>query len=85
MKIVNYNPILFEQTNQHSKLADINLYKKLMSYNFSKDNFLVDRTQSISHFLDIDYSYAPIPVSDNFDLDFNSRSSLIKVLIRVQV
>jgi hypothetical protein len=43
-----------------------------MKYSFSKKTPLVDRTQSIPHFLDIDYSYAPIPVNPNFNLDFNT-------------
>jgi hypothetical protein len=43
-----------------------------MKHNFCKDTFLVDRTQSIPHFLDIDYSYAPIPVNPNFKLDLTT-------------
>lgn len=43
-----------------------------MSHNFSKETFLVDRTQSIQHFLDIDYSYSPIPVNPNFNKDLDS-------------
>jgi hypothetical protein len=43
-----------------------------MKHNFSKDSFLFDRTQSIPHFLDIDYSYSPIPINPNFNLDFNT-------------
>jgi len=72
MKILSYSPQTFNQTNQQSKLNDINLYNRLMKHNFSKDSFLVDRTQSIPHFLDIDYSYSPIPVNPNFNLDFNT-------------
>jgi len=72
MKILSYSPQTFSQTNQQSKLNDINLYTRLMENNFSKDTFLVDRTQSIPHFLDIDYSYSPIPVNPNFKLDLNT-------------
>jgi hypothetical protein len=72
MKILSYSPQAFSQSNQESKLTDINLYNKLMSHNFCKDTFLVDRTKSIPHFLDIDYSYAPIPVNPNFDLDLTT-------------
>jgi hypothetical protein len=43
-----------------------------MIHNFSKESFLVDRTKSIPHFLDIDYSYSPIPSNTNFILDFHS-------------
>jgi hypothetical protein len=72
MKILSYSPQTFNQTNQQSKLTDINLYTRLMGNNFSKDSFLVDRTQSIPHFLDIDYTYSPIPVNPNFNLDLNT-------------
>lgn len=72
MKILSCNPHTFSRTNQQSKLNDINLYNRLIEYNFCKDTFLVDRTQSISHFLDIDYTYAPIPINPNFNLDFNT-------------
>ena len=72
MKIISCNPEIFTKTNQQSKLTDINHYNRLMSHNFCKDTFLVDRTQSIPHFLDIDYSYAPIPVNPNFNLDLNT-------------
>ena len=72
MKIISYNPETFSLTNQQSKLNDINLYNWLMNHNFSKDTFLVDRTQSIPHYLDIDYSYSPIPVNSKFDLDLNT-------------
>jgi hypothetical protein len=69
MKILSYSPQTFNRT---AKLDDINLYNRLMKHNFSKDSFLVDRTQSIPHFLDIDYSYAPIPTNPNFNLDLNT-------------
>jgi len=72
MKIISYSPQTFNQTNQQSGLIDINLYNKLIQHNFSKDTFLVDRTQTIPHFLDIDYSYSPIPKNPNFNLDLNT-------------
>ena len=72
MKIISYSPQTFNNTNQQSKLTNINVYNTLMANNFSKDSFLVDRTQSIPHFLDIDYSYSPIPINPNFNLDFNT-------------
>jgi hypothetical protein len=72
MKILSYNPETFSRTNQQYKLNDITLYNKLTQHNFSKTSFLVDRTQSIPHYLDIDYSYSPIPVNSNFNLDLNS-------------
>lgn len=72
MKIISCNPETFSKSNQQSKLNDINLYNRLMKHNFSKNTFLVDRTQSIPHFLDIDYSYAPIPVNPNFKLDLTT-------------
>jgi hypothetical protein len=72
MKIISYNPETFSLTNQQSKLNDINLYNWLVNHNFSKDTFLVDRTQSIPHYLDIDYSYSPIPANPNFSLDLNT-------------
>jgi len=71
MTILSYSPQTFYRTNQHFKLENVNLYNRLMKHNFSKDTFLVDRTQSIPHFLDIDYSYSPIPVNSNFNLDLN--------------
>jgi hypothetical protein len=43
-----------------------------MDNNFSKFSFLLDRTKSIPHFLDVDYSYSPIPVNDNTYSDFNT-------------
>ena len=72
MKIISYNPETFNLTNQQSKLNDTNLYNWLVNHNFSKDTFLVDRTQSIPHYLDIDYSYSPIPSNPNFSLDLNT-------------
>jgi len=72
MKILSYSPQTFNRTNQQSKLHDINLYNRLINHNFSKESFLVDRTQSIPHFLDIDYSYAPIPSNSNFNLNLNT-------------
>ena len=72
MKILSYSPQTFNRTNQQSKLDDNNLYIRLMNHNFSKETFLVDRTQSIPHFLDIDYSYSPIPVNPNFNLELNT-------------
>jgi hypothetical protein len=72
MKILSYSPQIFHQSNQQSKLDNINLYDRLMKHNFSKESFLVDRTQSIPHFLDIDYSYSPIPVNANFNLDLTT-------------
>jgi hypothetical protein len=70
MTIINYNPTAFEDNlNQHF-IKDINLYNTLMYHNFGKLSCLVDRTQSIQHFLDIDYSYCPIPKDPNFNLDF---------------
>jgi hypothetical protein len=41
-----------------------------MDNNFGKFSCLVDRTKSIEHFLDIDYSYSPIPQKSNFNMDF---------------
>jgi len=70
MKIINYSPITFN--SYKNKSVDIDLYNKLISHQFSKDYFLVDRTKSISHFLDIDYSYAPIPVNTSFNLDLHT-------------
>jgi hypothetical protein len=72
MKILNCSPQTFSRCNQHYKLDDINLYTRLVNHNFFKDNFLVDRTQSIPHVLDIDYTYSPIPKKTNFSLDFNT-------------
>lgn len=74
MKIINYNPQIFNQTKQHYKLNDVqfDIYNRLNKHNFSKDYFLVDRTGSIPHFLDIDYSYSPIPKNTNFNLDFHT-------------
>lgn len=72
MKIISYSPLTFSQTGQHLKLNNIDLYNKLISHNFSKESFLVDRTKSIPHFLDIDYSYAPIPDNKTFNLDFHT-------------
>jgi hypothetical protein len=72
MKILSCSPQTFSRTNQQYKLNDINLYHRLVKHNFFKDNFLVDRTQSIPHFLDINYAYAPIPKNTNFNLDFNT-------------
>jgi len=72
MKIISCNPETFSRTNQQSKLNDSNLYNRLIKHNFCKDTFLVDRTQSIPHFLDIDYSYAPIPVNPNFNKDLTT-------------
>lgn len=72
MKIISYSPQTFNRTNQQSKLSDINLYNRLINHNFSKETFLVDRTQSIPHFLDVDYTYSPIPVNPNFNLDLNT-------------
>ena len=71
MKIISYNPTTFSQTNQQEKLKDINLYNILMDNNFSKLSFLLDRTKSIPHFLDVDYSYSPIPVNNTYS-DFNT-------------
>jgi hypothetical protein len=72
MKIISYNPATFSQTKQQENLKDITVYNRLMNNNFSKLSFLVDRTKSIPHFLDIDYSYSPIPVNTNTCLDFNT-------------
>jgi hypothetical protein len=41
-----------------------------MDNNFGKFSCLVDRTKSIEHFLDIDYSYSPMPKNPSFNLDF---------------
>lgn len=70
MNIINYNPTAFEENLNQSLIKDINLYNTLMRHNFGKFSCLVDRTQSINHFLDIDYSYCPIPQDSNFNLDF---------------
>jgi hypothetical protein len=70
MKILSYNPHTFNRTNQQYKLNNIDLYNRLLKYNFCKDVFLVDRTQSIPHFLDIDYIYSPIPTNPSFNLNF---------------
>lgn len=72
MKILNYSPSNYSKTNQQSKLENVDQYNNLLKHNFSKFSCLVDRTQSIPHFLDIDYSYAPIPAASGFDrnLDF---------------
>jgi hypothetical protein len=43
-----------------------------MNNNFSKDYFLCDRTNSIPHFLDIDYSCYPIPTKTQTITDFSS-------------
>lgn len=72
MKIISYSPLTYSQTNQYSKLKNIDVYNYLINHNFSKESFLVDRTKSIPHFLDIDYSYSPIPTSNCFNLDLNT-------------
>jgi hypothetical protein len=72
MKILSCNPHTFIGTNQQYKLNDNTLYNRLVKHHFFKDTFLVDRTQSIPHFLDIDYTYSPIPKKTNFNLDFNT-------------
>ena len=72
MNILNYNPTAFENTKNHSLLTDLSVYNKLMKHNFGKFSCLVDRTASIEHFLDIDYSYSPIPINPNFNLDFHT-------------
>lgn len=72
MKIISYSPATFDRTNQKSKLSNIDLYNRLMNNNFSKLSCLIDRTQSIPHFLDIDYSYSPIPSNTKFKLDFET-------------
>jgi len=72
MKIISYSPLTFLQTDQHLKLNNVELYNKLISRNFSKESFLVDRTKSIPHFLDIDYSYSPIPYNPDFNLDLHT-------------
>lgn len=72
MKIISYSPQTFNQTNQYSKLNDLDLYNRLMKHNFSKETALIDRTQSIPHFLDIDYAYSPIPVNSKFNLDLHT-------------
>lgn len=84
MKIISYNSQTYHQTNQQDKLKNIDLYNRLIKHNFSKETFLVDRTQTIPHFLDIDYSYSPIPipVNSSFNLDLTSivKSRCIELL-----
>jgi hypothetical protein len=72
MKIINCSIPTFNRTEQYKKLENIDVYNKSMENNFSKLSLLVDRTKSIPHFLDIDYSYSPIPINPSFNLDFNS-------------
>lgn len=72
MKILNYNPTPFEYIKNQVLLKDKNIYNRLIDNNFGKYSCLIDRTQSIPHFLDIDYSYSPIPNSPNFDSDFHT-------------
>jgi hypothetical protein len=68
MKILNYSPVTYKQSNQ--KIISSDVYTKLMHHRFSQDYFLYDRTQSIPHFLDVDESYSPIPTPNNSNLDF---------------
>ena len=72
MKIINCSIPTFTRTEQYKELDNIDVYNKSMEHNFSKLSFMVDRTKSIPHFLDVDYSYSPIPINPVFNLDFNS-------------
>jgi hypothetical protein len=72
MNIINYNPTAFEDNCNQSIIKDISVYNRLKDNNFGVNVCLIDRTQSIPHFLDIDYSYCPIPNNKNFNLDFHT-------------
>jgi len=72
MNIINYNPTGFEDNLNQSFIKDISVYNRLKNNNFGTKVCLIDRTQSIPHFLDIDYSYCPIPNDKNFNLDFHT-------------
>jgi hypothetical protein len=72
MNIINYNATAFEDNLNQSLIKDISVYNRLKKNNFGDRFCLIDRTQSIPHFLDIDYSYSPIPNDINFNLDFHT-------------
>jgi len=72
MNIINYNPTSFEDNLNQSLIKDISVYNRLKNNNFGVNVCLIDRTQSIPHFLDIDYSYCPIPNDKTFNLDFHT-------------
>lgn len=72
MNILNYNATAFEEIKNQSLIKDISVYNRWKNNDFGTSVCLIDRTQSIPHFLDIDYSYCPIPTNNNFNLDFHS-------------
>lgn len=72
MKIISYSPATYHRSNQFKDLNDLSGYEYLLNNNFSKYSFLLDRTKAISHFLDIDYEYSPMPsAKDSYNLTFD--------------
>lgn len=72
MNIINYNPIAIKSVQNKFIIKNIDIYNDLNNRNFGTFSCLIDRTKSIEHFLEIDYSYSPIPKDSNFNLDFYS-------------